>query len=122
MICPNCKKENEEGASFCRHCGASMNVSAKKEKETDSSSILILLWIAITIVTYLVNLFIVVAYDNWDEGVSLLIYVCMQILSNIAMILPVLAIKNKSMRITGIVIMSLFVLWMIKRNINWLLG
>jgi len=122
MICPNCKKENEEDASFCRHCGASMNVSAKKEKEIDSSSILIFLWIAITIVTYLVNLFIVVAYDNWDEGVSLLIYVCMQILSNIAMILPVLAIKNKSMRITGIVIMSLFVLWMIRRNINWLLG
>ena len=30
MICPVCKKNNDEGASFCNKCGASLNPTEKK--------------------------------------------------------------------------------------------
>jgi len=119
MICPKCNRENEDGALFCRHCGSSMNPTP--EKESNTSSILILVWIVavaiLSITSHLYTRFV----DDWFEGSSKMLYIGIQIIHNIIMILPAFTIKNKSIKIVGIILMSLLIMWWLFQNITWAL-
>ena len=115
MICPKCNHENEDGAMFCIYCGSSMN--PVQEKESNISSILIpvvLLSITTSLYTRLV--------DNCYEGTPKMVYIGFQIIYNIIMILPAFAIKNRTLRIIGIILMSCIILWWIYGNITWALS
>ena len=84
MICPKCNRENEDGAMFCRYCGSSMN--PVQEKESNISSILILVWIiAVGLLSITTNL-----YDNWYET----FYIVIRMIHNIIMILPLIIAKK----------------------------
>lgn len=110
MICPKCNRENEDGALFCRHCGSSMNLVP--EKESNTSSVLILVWIiAVAILTIISDLHRIFFYD--------LLYTGIQIINNIIMILPAFTIKNKKIKIVGIIIITLLIMW---RFFNLILG
>lgn len=112
MICPKCNRENEDGAMFCRYCGSSMN--PVQEKESNISSILILVWIiAVGLLSITTNL-----YDNWYET----FYIVIRMIHNIIMILPAFAIKNRTLRIIGIILMSCLILWWMYRDITWGFG
>ena len=120
MNCPKCNRENEDGAMFCRHCGSSMN--PVPEKESNTSSILIFVWIiavgVLSITTSLYTKFV----DNWYEGSSKMVYISLQIINNIVMILPTFAIKNKILKITGIILMTALIIWWLYGNISWALS
>lgn len=110
MICPKCNRENEDGALFCRHCGSSMN--PVPEKESNTSSVLILVWIiAVAILTIISDLHRIFFYDLFYTGI--------QIINNIIMILPAFTIKNKKIKIVGIIIITLLIMW---RFFNLILG
>lgn len=115
MKCPKCNRENEESAMYCRYCGSSM--FPKTNKESDSSGILILIWIvAIGVVSfaeYLYPKFI----DDWYEGTNRIIYSAMAIAHNLIMLIPVFAIKNKTFKIIGVILMSISVLWWVVSNV-----
>lgn len=119
MICPKCHHENENGSMFCRYCGASMN--PVPENESNTSSIIIFVWIiavgVLSIITTLYTKFV----DNWYEGSSRMVYIGIQIIHNIVMILPVFAIKNKTLKIVGIILMAGLIIWWVFNNISWAL-
>ena len=48
-----------------------------------------------------------------------MVYAVLSILYNLIMILPVLAIKNMILKIIGIVIMSILILWWIYMNLEF---
>ena len=48
-----------------------------------------------------------------------MVYAVLSILYNLIMILPVLAIKNMILKIIGIVIMSILILWWIYMNLDF---
>ena len=56
--------------------------------------------------------------DDWYIE-SKIVYAVLSILYNLIMILPVLAIKNMILKITGIVIMSILILWWIYMNLEF---
>ena len=120
MICPKCNRENEDGAMFCRYCGSSMN--PVQEKESNISSILILVWIIAvglhSITSGLYSKFV----DNWYEGTSKTFWIGIQMIYYIIMILPAFAIKNRTLRIIGIILMSCLILWWMYGNITWALS
>jgi hypothetical protein len=120
MICPKCNHENEDDAMFCRHCGSSMN--PVPEKESNTSSILIFVWIiavgVLSVITTLYTEFV----GNWYEGISKMIYIGIQIIHNFVMILPAFAIKNKTLKIIGIILMAGLVIWWVFSNIQWALS
>jgi hypothetical protein len=119
MICPKCHHENENGSMFCRYCGASMN--PVPENESNTSSIIIFVWIiavgVLSIITTLYTKFV----DNWYEGSSRMVYIGIQIIHNIVMILPAFAIKNKTLKIVGIILMAGLIIWWVFNNISWAL-
>ena len=119
MKCPKCNHENEDGAMFCRHCGSSMNPVPQKESNT--SSIIILIWIVASIVLSLTNHLYGIFIPNWYEGGAMIGKVAIIILDNSLFILPALTIKNKTIKIIGIILSILYILWWIATNIIWAL-
>lgn len=119
MICPKCNHENEDGALFCRHCGSSMN-PVQNPKKSNISSVLILVWViavaVLNLATYCYTRFI----DNWYSDARTG-YVILMLIHNVVMILPALAIKNKVMKIVGIIVMSLMIIWWIVQNIQFMM-
>lgn len=116
MNCPKCNRENEDSALFCRYCGSSLKPVEKKE--TNFSSVILLVWIILTgmfsIGTYLFTRF----YYNWyEEGRGF--YVALQIMHNLIMILPSLAIKDKTFKIIGVLISVCLVIWWVIENIQF---
>jgi len=91
------------------------------ENESNTSSIIIFVWIiavgVLSIITTLYTKFV----DNWYEGSSRMVYIGIQIIHNIVMILPAFAIKNKTLKIVGIILMAGLIIWWVFNNISWAL-
>lgn len=117
MICPKCKRENEDGSMFCRYCGSSLN--PVPEKDSSTSSILIFVWVVVFVLLSIVNNLYTRLIDNWYEGTQRMVYLGIVLLQNLSFILPPLAIKNKTLKIIGLIIMSAYVVWLLYQNISW---
>lgn len=113
MNCPNCNHPNEDGAQFCRNCGADLH-----SKGNEKTGLLNFLYIAILFVVGLCSLLITLP-DGWNRSKLLytLITMCW-IISNIAILLPALAIKNKPLKITGIILSLIYAAYYIYENIR----
>lgn len=118
--CPKCNHENEAGALFCRNCGSSMTPVQKQSKGTDRASALLFAWVILVVFLSLSLNFYTKFVDNWFEegrtGYGLLL-----ILNNIITIMPVLAIKNKPMKIIGLIAMTLMILWWTYNTVDFYL-
>ena len=119
MICPKCNHEIEDGAMFCRHCGSSMN--PVPEKESNTSSVLILVWIIAVCVFSVITTLYTKFVDDWYKGSSKMVYIGIQIINNIVMILPAFAIRNKTLKIIGVILMAIIIIWWVYTNIMWAL-
>lgn len=69
MLCPNCKKEIENGSAFCEHCGARIKKS-KKGLWITLSIIFMAIFVAI-IATFIVNLYQINLYESKSGYVDL---------------------------------------------------
>lgn len=119
MNCPKCKRENEEGALFCCHCGSSMAFSNSQDSNT--SSILLLIWVVVIVILSITQELYTTLIPHWFEGGAKYGYVAMTMIHNMLMILPVLAIKNRTYRLIGLIVMLCIILWWLYRNVIWLL-
>lgn len=116
MNCPKCNRENEDSALFCRYCGSSLKPIEKKDSNT--SNVILFVWIILisvfSIGTFLYTRF----YNNWYEE-GRVAYVAIQIMHNLIMILPSLAIKDKTLKIIGILISICLIIWWVIENIQF---
>ena len=108
MYCPKCHKEIPDGAMFCNYCGAKVKVD--HEKSNKISNNLLTIWLVAYIILSLLEI-IVPWLVKAIFGVHLdVFYIITVIAFNLIMLLPVLAISNKTYRIIGLVIMSIIIL------------
>lgn len=114
MNCPKCNRENEDSALFCIHCGSSLK--PVEMKESNFSNVILFIWVILKVV-FSVGIFLYrTFYDNWyEDGRGF--YVALQIMNNLTLILPSLAIKNKTLKIIGIILSACLVNWWIVENI-----
>ena len=117
MNCPKCNRENEESAIFCRFCGSSMNPVVLKESNT--SSILLLIWIIVNTIFNIFNYAYTHLVESWYEGDAKIVFIAVQSIFVLLNILPALAIKNRTYRIIGIIIMSSLIIWWLCQNVSW---
>ena len=117
MNCPKCNRENEEGAMYCRYCGSLMN--SVVEKESDTSSLLLLIWIIANFISYIFSYAYTHLVESWYDGAAKICLIAVQSIFVILNILPALAIKNRTYRIIGIIIMSCIIIWWLYQNICW---
>ena len=73
--------------------------------------------VATAVLTIAQKLYIRLVDDWYIE--DKMVYAVLSILYNLIMILPVLAIKNMILKIIGIVIMSILILWWIYMNLEF---
>ena len=79
----------------------------------DTSSILLIIFVVLTFIT---NISIAVGQNfvNWYKKPALVfILIGLSILRNVSYILPALAIKNKTLKITGVILTAIMVLYLI---------
>lgn len=104
MNCPNCNHPNEDGAKFCRNCGADLS-----SQEKGKTSVLIFVYIAtvftLGIITCLITMFSTDWYKN--KIIYVILTVCW-IMTNLSILLPALAIKKKPLNIVAIILASIY--------------
>ena len=112
MYCPKCQAENEDSARFCRNCGIKLHYTQEVLKaKTDVSSKLIITTIIIVFICSLAQFLIHEMVSNWYNLPVKYIAGILIILTNLSLILLVLAIKNKTLKIIGIVIASILIIY-----------
>ena len=125
MYCQKCHTqltELEESAQFCRNCGANLRcVQEISKPESNVSSVLLLVFIVIALVISIINVSITKLVYNWYFTEMRYVVTGLWIINGISLILPALAIRNKPMKIIGIVIASILIMWNIYSNVQHLL-
>jgi len=119
MYCPNCQSQNEENAQFCRNCGSNLWYTPDLKQDND---VLLLVYILIAFFAAVVQFVIQRVFSISYFGKSPWIYVMglIWIISNISLILPALAIKNKSLKIIGIIFAAIIIIYHAYGNIEFM--
>lgn len=119
MICPNCSRMNPEGAKNCGVCGAPMPYVAPR-KEKDEGSIFILVWAAILIICAIGKKWLYLSEfgDGRFDDTDVTILFILNMIHDISMILPVFAVKQKTLKIITFVLIGIYILWMVYTNVT----
>lgn len=117
MKCPNCNHENDASARFCRNCGRDLS-STPSSDGSENSSVLLLVFVSIMFCSGLIERCITTFVDNWYAiegiyGICTLLW----IVRNISVILPALAIKQKSLKIAGLILAIIYAGYCVTNNI-----
>ncbi len=108
MNCLRCNTENEEGAKFCKNCG--MDLTYTPSNETKNSKIadtLLIIYIGITFFFLILEFVFFKLMYLWD-----FIWI-IRILQTVILILIPLSIKNKTMKVAGLITIILIVIYQI---------
>lgn len=108
MNCLYCNKENENGAKFCKHCGIDMNYKPETEdKNKKLSDILLFVFIVTAFICQVARYIIIKCFDF--SSVEYL-WTGLNIIGIFSYVLIPLSIKDKTLKIVGIVIISIFII------------
>lgn len=108
MNCLRCNTENEEGAKFCKNCGMDMTYTPSNEN-TNSKIKDTLLIIYISLAFFFIVLdFVFLRLFYLGNFIWII-----RILQPLSMILIPLSIKNKTMKILGLITIILIVIYQV---------
>jgi hypothetical protein len=119
MHCPKCQFQNEENAQFCRNCGTNLHAPQVQQNQgNDNSSTLLLVYILVAFFVVIVQFVIqrTFSMSYWETPWK---YVrgIIGLISGFSIILPALAIKNRQLKIIGIILAALLALYHAYANI-----
>ena len=121
MYCPRCQNQTEDGAQFCRNCGISLQFVPENKQDNNVSSIMLLAYILILFFATIIQFIIEKTFTSLYETPWKYIMGILWIISSISFILPALAIKNMYLKIAGIVIASIWIIYHVTQNIEWMM-
>ncbi len=64
MFCPKCGKEVSEGAQFCEHCGANLQVTAPPHKPKKSPVIIVVIIAGVILAVIIIGIIAAIAIPN----------------------------------------------------------
>lgn len=121
MNCLRCNIENEEGVKFCKNCGMDMAyIPSKENKNSKSSDTFLIICIAIAFVSAIAQFTIQKLFDNLLESPIKYVQASFWLLQNLSFILIPLSIKNKTLKIVGLIISAIMVIYWVYKNIEFI--
>ena len=121
MNCIRCNTPNEEEAKFCKSCGMDMTFTPSNDnKNSKSSDILLIIYLCMAIVLLAARLVIDELF--YDYEITNSIIYSLYILQNSSMILIPLSIKNKSLKIAGLIITTIYASYWVCQNVMHLMN
>ena len=121
MNCLRCNTPNEEGAKFCRNCGMDMSYTPSKENvNSKSADTLLILFIRIALISAIAQFAIQKLVDNWYESPTKYIQGSLWLLQNLSFILIPLSMKNKNLKIVGLIITVIMVIYWVYTNVEFM--
>lgn len=122
MNCLRCNTENEEGAKFCKNCGVDMTyIPATENTSSKSSDTLLTIFIGVAFISTIAIFAIQKLVNDWYESPTKYIYSSLWLLQNLSFVLVPLSIKNKTLKIVGLIITAIMVIYHIYEYILWVL-
>jgi hypothetical protein len=121
MNCLRCNTPNEEGAKFCRNCGMDLSYTPSKENANSKyADTLLIIFICIAFISAIAQFAIQKLVDNWYESPTIYIQGSLWILQNLSFILIPLSMKNKNLKIVGIIITVIMVIYWVYTNVEFM--
>ncbi len=121
MNCLRCNTPNEEGAKFCRNCGMDMSYTPSKENvNSKSADTLLIIFISIAFISAIAQFAIQKLVDNWYESPTKYIQGSLWLLQNLSFILIPLSMKNKNLKIVGLIITVIMVIYWVYTNVEFM--
>ena len=121
MNCLRCNTPNEEGAKFCRNCGMDMSYTPSKENvNSKSADTLLIIFISIAFISAIAQFAIQKLVDNWYESPTKYIQGSLWLLQNLSFILIPLSMKNKNLKIVGLIITVIMVIYWVYKNVEFM--
>ena len=121
MNCLRCNTQNEEGAKFCKNCAMDLYPVFKSETDNKTSDILLFTFILIAFVSCIAQFAMQELFTNWYEAPTKYIQGVFWILQNLSFILIAISIRNKSLKIVGLIVTSLLIIYWLYSNIEFML-
>ena len=122
MNCLRCNTPNEAGAKFCRNCGTNLHTTFQANANNKTSDILLIIFVIIAFITTAVQFLIEKLADNWYESPTKYYYGALWILQNLCFILIPLAIKDKSIKIIGLIITMIIVAFWVYSSFDFIMN
>jgi hypothetical protein len=123
MNCLRCNTENEEGAKFCKNCGMDMTYTPSNENlNSTSSDKLLITYLCIAFFVFISVFAIDKLVDNPYEGPIKYIRGSLWALSNLSMILIPLSIKNKSLKIIGLILTIIMAIYWTYSSVEFMIN
>ena len=108
MNCPRCQTQNEENAQFCRNCGTNMHYFQEPTTNSKPADLLIMVFLIYMFVSEIARFAIQRLVDNWYEGTTKYIIIGINLIAGISVILLGISLRNKTSKIFGIILASLY--------------
>jgi hypothetical protein len=121
MNCLRCNTENEEGAKFCKNCGMDMTYTPSNENSNSTSSDkLLFTYLCIAFFIFIFNISIKLLGIIYD---SPFIYFrnFSWVLGDLSLILIPLSIKNKSLKIIGLILAIITLIYWTYTHVEWMI-
>ncbi len=121
MDCLNCNASNEDGAKFCKECGKNLLFPPlSANSKISSADLMLLIFSIVTIFLTLIQFAIEKLVDNLYMSPFAYFQGTLWIFQNISFILIPLSIKNQTLKIIGIVVTVLLIIYWVANNVIWM--
>ena len=111
MYCPTCQSPNEKNAQFCKSCGTKLyHPQHEQTSSNGGADKLLIIFFVVAFIVIIAQSAINIFFDGWRDLPIKYFYYALNILLNISFVLPALAIKNKTLKIIGIILASLLII------------
>jgi hypothetical protein len=120
MICPRCSTPNDEDSRYCKNCGANFYplMEQRAEKTTDT---LLFIFILVAFVSSFAHFAIQKINTRWYEGQAKYIIGVFWVLLNLSYLMVAIAIRNKNLKIIGLIVTAILVIYWLYSNVQFLM-
>jgi len=123
MNCLRCNTPNEDGAKFCKNCGMDITYTPSNENSNSASSDkLLITYLCIAFFAFISAFAIDKLVDNSYVGPISYVRGSLWILRNLSMILIPLSIKNKSLKIIGLILTIIMAIYWTYGNVEFMIS
>ncbi len=121
MNCPKCNNQSDVSALFCRNCGTSLNVVQPNTKIDKKSDLFIMIFISYMVFSEIVRFIVQTMNYSWFESPVKFFIIFLNVIGAFSTVLVALSIRDRTLKITGVIIVSIHMLYILGSNVHWII-